>query len=40
MRFSILIFIFFAIAFGYNAQSDWSNVKVLGNSVGFEKVNT
>ena len=39
MRFSILIFIFFAIAFGYNAQSDWSNVKVLGNSVGFEKVN-
>ena len=37
MRFSILIFIFFAIAFGYNAQSDWSNVKVLGILLALKK---
>ena len=39
MRFSILTYLFVAVVFSSNAQNDWSNVKVLGNSVGFEKVN-
>ena len=39
MRYRILTFLLVAITFCGNAQSDWSNVKVLGNSVDFEKVN-
>ena len=39
MRYRILIFLLVAITFCCNAQSDWSNVKVLGNSVDFDKVN-
>ncbi len=30
MRFSILTYLFLAVAFYSNAQSDWTNVKVLG----------
>ena len=39
MRFSILTCLFLAVTFSFNAQNDWTNVKVLGNSVGFKKVN-
>ena len=38
MRFSILTYLILAVAFCSHAQDEWTNVKVLGNSVGFEKV--